>query len=144
MGNECDAKTHDCDAVTEVCQNDVGTGFTCGCADGYAPNAAKNDTCEDVDECSFTGSDYPCDANALCTNIPGSYECECQGEYTGDDACTSITCDYNSMAFGWNSALFGLNKGDFASFVDPNVDPEYNATEDAYSWSIGLEGEGVT
>merc|ERR1711937_695528 len=48
------------------------------------------------------------------------------------------------MAFGWNSALFGLNKGDFASFVDPNVDPEYNATEDAYSWSIGLEGEGVT
>jgi len=174
--NECDAKTHDCDAVTEVCQNDVGTGFTCGCADGYAPNAAKNDTCEDVDECAFVGSDYPCDVNALCTNVPGSYECECQGEYTGDgtkgncavcpsdecwnwdavnkkctlkentgnNACTSITCDYNSMAFGWNSALFGLNKGDFASFVDPNVDPEYNATEDAYSWSIGLEGEGVT
>merc|ERR1712135_272326 len=125
-------------------------------------------TCEDINECDAKTHD--CDVNALCTNVPGSYECECQGEYTGDgtkgncavcpsDECwnwdavnkkctlkentgnnarTSITCDYNSMAFGWNSALFGLNKGDFASFVDPNVDPEYNATEDAYSWSMDL------
>merc|ERR1712176_596395 len=173
--NECEAGTDDCDDVTEVCQNGVGTGFTCGCADGYAPNADKNNTCEDINECDVPPSDSPCDVNALCHNTVGSYECECQGEYTGDgsigncavcpsdecwdwdaaakkctlkensgnNACTSITCDYNSMAFGWNSALFGLNKGDFASFVDPNVDPEYNATEDAYSWSIGLEGEGV-
>ena len=176
--NECEAGTDDCDDVTEVCQNGVGTGFTCGCADGYAPNADNNNACEDINECEGRGesADSPCDVNALCHNTVGSYECECQGEYTGDgsigncavcpsdecwnwdpvdkkctlkensgnNACTSITCEHNSMAFGWNSALFGLNKGDFASFVDPNVDPEYNATEDAYSWSIGLEGEGVT
>jgi hypothetical protein len=133
-----------------------------------------NGTCENVNECDGTAN--PCDENALCHDTEGSYECECQGEYTGDgqpgncavcpstecwdwdavakecklksnsgnNACTSITCDSNSMTFGWNSALWGLDKGEFPMFVDMNVDPDYNATLDKFTWTIGLEGEGVS
>ena len=170
--NECEDATDDCDRVTEVCQNDVGTGFTCNCASGYAATGV-NGTCENVDECDGAN---PCDENALCHDTEGSYECECQGEYTGDgqpgncavcpstecwdwdadakecklksnsgnNACTSITCDSNSMTFGWNSALWGLEQGEFPMFVDMNVDPDYNATLDKFTWTIGLEGEGVS
>ena len=40
----------------------------------------------DVDECV---SQSPCDSNALCTNILGSYTCACNDGYTGDGrTCT--------------------------------------------------------
>ena len=42
----------------------------------------------DVDECSL-GS-YNCDANAQCTNIPGSYTCQCDyanGYYGNGTEC---------------------------------------------------------
>ena len=34
----------------------------------------------DVNECNQT----PCDNNAVCTNTPGSYQCVCNGGYSGD------------------------------------------------------------
>merc|ERR1712088_982275 len=40
---------------------------------------------------------------------------------------------------GW-----GLEQGEFPMFVDMNVDPDYNATLDKFTWTIGLEGEGVS
>merc|ERR1712003_552375 len=59
--NECEDATDNCDRVTEVCQNDVGTGFTCNCATGYAATGV-NGTCENVNECDGAN---PCDENAL-------------------------------------------------------------------------------
>ena len=42
---------------------------------------------KDIDECD--GSDYPCDLNANCTNIIGSFSCTCVTGYYGD----GLTCN---------------------------------------------------
>ena len=42
----------------------------------------------DIDECT-TGA-AACDANAICTDTAGSYECVCRSGYSGDGfSCTS-------------------------------------------------------
>ncbi|XP_074621554.1 uncharacterized protein LOC141880073 [Acropora palmata] len=53
-------------------------------------NSCHNYTCsEDLDECS--GDNNDCHANAVCTNLFGSYWCECSAGYTGDGRnCTDI------------------------------------------------------
>ena len=39
----------------------------------------------DVDECSPSLAHLkPCDANAECTNAPGSFDCQCVAGYSGD------------------------------------------------------------
>ena len=44
-------------------------------------------TITDIDECNE--SDYPCDPNANCTNIIGSFSCTCVTGYSGD----GLTCN---------------------------------------------------
>ena len=49
--------------------------------DDDVPNTDNDgpDTNDDVDECTVMSR--PCDANAVCTNIDGSYECTCKWIY---------------------------------------------------------------
>ena len=54
----------------------------CVCEDGwtYDPkNIAAG--CIDVNECGAPGT---CGENSLCTNIPGSFICQCKPGYTGN------------------------------------------------------------
>ena len=52
------------------------------------PDTDDSDTDNDVpdtdddDECAAMPG--PCDANAVCTNTDGSFECTCKVEYTGN------------------------------------------------------------
>lgn len=52
---------------------------TCVCNPGYR-NA--NGNCVDINECNANSDD--CDANATCTNTPGSFSCACNPGFTGD------------------------------------------------------------
>ncbi|HVY26658.1 MAG TPA: SUMF1/EgtB/PvdO family nonheme iron enzyme [Polyangiaceae bacterium] len=68
----------------ERCEAGTCLGLTC--PKGYA---AVGGVCVDVNEC--TASPSPCDANAVCTNTPGSYSCACKRGFTGNGVtCTDI------------------------------------------------------
>ena len=48
--------------------------------------------CADIDECLNTT--YPCDDNATCTNIDGTYNCSCDPGFTGNGTvCEGNTAD---------------------------------------------------
>lgn len=71
-----------CDAQA-MC--DMGTNL-CACNDGYTGTGV---TCADIDECG-TATDN-CDANARCTNTPGSFTCTCNSGYMGNGTtCTPV------------------------------------------------------
>ena len=53
--------------------------------------------CDDIDECS--NGENECDENSDCTNLPGSYDCQCHYGYEGDGyTCENIDeCALTSM-----------------------------------------------
>ncbi|WP_434041805.1 MULTISPECIES: LamG-like jellyroll fold domain-containing protein [Sorangium] len=69
-GQGCLAVNAPCDPTVPCCD-----GLTC-----------QSGTCTDVNECAL-GTDN-CDANAACTNTPGSFTCACNAGYEGD----GVTC----------------------------------------------------
>ena len=48
----------------------------CFCREGFVANRS---TCVDVDECLRS----PCGPNAVCSNSPGGYACECEPGFIG-------------------------------------------------------------
>ncbi|KAH6822096.1 hypothetical protein C2S53_000646 [Perilla frutescens var. hirtella] len=56
-------------------------GYLCNCSKGYEGNPYLD--CQDVDEC-VDSTTNPCDSNAICTNILGSFTCSCPKGYYGD------------------------------------------------------------
>lgn len=93
--NECSNES-DC-GVGEVCLSSY-----CICRRGYA----QSDTgeCLDVDECLLGN---PCGINAVCRNLPGSYNCECPPTYQGNpytscQQCVDRKCDCQPPYFERN------------------------------------------
>jgi cysteine-rich repeat protein len=75
-----DGNTINGDGCSDTCT--VESGYTC-------PPAGA---CNDIDECA-QGTDN-CDANATCTNTPGSFTCACNFGYSGDGTtCTADDSD---------------------------------------------------
>ncbi len=62
-----------------------GCSSACAVEAGWMCSGAPSQ-CADVDECAL-GLDS-CDANATCTNVPGSFGCTCKLGYTGN----GVTC----------------------------------------------------
>ncbi len=81
--NECETGLAQCGDLP--CVNDQGT-YRCGdCLPGYTGS-----DCHDVDECQ---SALACGAGqAECTNVSGSFTCQCVSGYTGSGttSCTSL------------------------------------------------------
>jgi alpha-tubulin suppressor-like RCC1 family protein len=67
-----------CDA-NATCTDISGLAYECACNAGFTGDGT---TCSDIDECQ--GPDHGCDVNAICTNLPGSFQCDCKPGYLGD------------------------------------------------------------
>lgn len=68
----------------------------CACDDGYAVVGTE---CLDVDECATNADD--CDANATCTNEPGTFSCACDDGFSGDGTtCTPLEPTIAEMVTG--------------------------------------------
>ncbi|KAM7157410.1 nidogen-2 isoform 2-T2 [Molossus nigricans] len=95
--NPCYDGSHTC-GTTAQCQPGTGVDYTCKCASGYQGDGRS---CVDVNECA-TGF-HRCGSNSVCTNVPGSYRCECRGGYQlAEDrhTCVLITPPLNPCEVG--------------------------------------------
>uniref|UniRef100_A0A669DR15 Nidogen 1 n=1 Tax=Oreochromis niloticus TaxID=8128 RepID=A0A669DR15_ORENI len=69
--NPCFSGRHGCD-INAVCRPGEGVRFSCECTAGFTGDGRY---CHDIDECRETPS--VCGPNAVCSNQPGSFRCEC-------------------------------------------------------------------
>ena len=70
-------------------------------------------TCIEVNECDLTPA--PCDTNAVCSNLPGSYLCTCLDYYEGNGThCTGT--DFFSL-----KTLFSIVEAPFNFFLKFDV-----------------------
>ena len=75
------------------------TTINCLCKEGFLDGV--NDTCVDMDECSR--QIHNCDENSQCSNLLGSYECECADEFHGNGRtclpghCNDSDCPKNEQ-----------------------------------------------
>ncbi|XP_042243705.1 nidogen-1-like [Thunnus thynnus] len=69
--NPCFTGRHGCD-INAVCRPGEGLQFTCECATGFTGDGRY---CHDIDECRETPQ--VCGSNAVCSNQPGTFHCEC-------------------------------------------------------------------
>uniref|UniRef100_A0A4W6DIF0 Nidogen 1 n=1 Tax=Lates calcarifer TaxID=8187 RepID=A0A4W6DIF0_LATCA len=69
--NPCFTGRHGCD-INAMCRPGEGLQFTCECAAGFTGDGRY---CHDIDECRE--NPRVCGSNAVCTNLPGTFRCEC-------------------------------------------------------------------
>ncbi|KAG7217942.1 hypothetical protein INR49_020764 [Caranx melampygus] len=89
--NPCFTGRHGCD-INAMCRPGEGLQFTCECASGFYGDGRY---CHDVDECRETP--HVCGVNAECTNLPGTFRCECLNGFVfasdGKTCIGSHDCD---------------------------------------------------
>lgn len=81
-----DGNEDDEDGCSSVCE--LETGFECT---GTTPTV-----CTDDNECAGEGAGNNCDANAACTNTPGSFSCACLsgfGDFSGGEGTSCFDTD---------------------------------------------------
>ncbi|XP_035515566.1 nidogen-1-like [Morone saxatilis] len=86
--NPCFTGRHGCD-INAACRPGEGLQFTCKCTNGFAGDGRY---CHDIDECRETPQ--VCGSNAVCSNQPGTFRCECvRGFVFASDGKTCIEED---------------------------------------------------
>lgn len=96
IGQDCDLDENECILGNDncgrnaLCTNTQGS-FTCACKDGYSGDAEKSDNggCIDIDDCTRSDGESPCE-NGECSDMGlGSYLCACS------DGWTDFRCDFD-------------------------------------------------
>merc|ERR1712227_643126 len=136
--DDCKNGNVKCDTKNSHCETNDAGWASCVCDQGFLEEtltAADNSTykvCNDIDECKDELDN--CHDNAKCTNTPGSFECECEGEYSGDgetciicpslecwtfdagtntctpkDECSTLECGAEGLKIGFVNGLFGID-----------------------------------
>ncbi|KAB2093130.1 hypothetical protein ES319_A02G076000v1 [Gossypium barbadense] len=92
---------------SECHEPDTGSGYLCKCPDGFCGNPYLPEGCLDIDECKIWS---PCDKNAICSNLPGSFKCICKGGYEGDGKRNGTGCSPVDAPDGFPFVNIGLGK----------------------------------
>lgn len=80
----------------EQCVQGSSGQNVCACLNGFVRDAGSG-RCRDTDECLEDKDKPRCGLNAVCKNLPGSYECHCPSGYHGNpfalcEECNSEEC----------------------------------------------------
>jgi hypothetical protein len=94
--DECEnASDNDCAdeaTCTDTTPEENPFGYVCSCGEGQSGDGTE---CSDLNECN-NASLFDCPPNSQCKNTEGAYECECGGQFAGDDA-DSCYCDLSGF-----------------------------------------------
>ncbi|MBI1825237.1 MAG: right-handed parallel beta-helix repeat-containing protein, partial [Planctomycetes bacterium] len=93
-GGACDVGAFEfaCDPATSCsAKGSCNDDDSCVCDSGWT----RADCSQDIDECA-NGTDN-CDANATCTNTPGSFACACNDGYLGDGLSCALDTDGDGL-----------------------------------------------
>lgn len=77
----CDASSP-CPTGEQCVRDEQLNENVCVCQDGFMRDQSTN-TCRDLNECVESGGPV-CGINAICKNLPGSYECQCPPTMVGN------------------------------------------------------------
>ncbi|PIN26230.1 Serine/threonine protein kinase [Handroanthus impetiginosus] len=68
--------------------HDFNPWYRCNCTVGYQGNPYLSPGCQDINECEFS----PCHSKAICSNLPGTFNCSCPPNYFGDGKKNGTGC----------------------------------------------------
>jgi len=100
---------------------------------------------KDNDECQGQGDGNNCSTNALCTNIPGGFTCQCNDGYSGD----GVNCNGNHsfLFYEFNISNNKSKDKNECETGDDNCDEQATCTNTEGSFTcecnIGYSGDGV-
>ena len=75
--------TSPCPAGEQCVPDDFVGENVCVCQRGYVRDPSTS-LCRDINECIETRGKPTCGLNAICKNLPGSYDCQCPPGFVGN------------------------------------------------------------
>nr|DAD42618.1 TPA_asm: hypothetical protein HUJ06_000848 [Nelumbo nucifera] len=81
-----------CRSNSQCFNSPNGRGYLCNCSLGYQGNPYLDDGCQDVDECADPAKNECKAPLAICTNMPGGYNCSCPDGMDGDGRKSGSGC----------------------------------------------------
>ena len=77
------SETSLCPTGEQCIADDFNGGNVCICVQGYVRDRDTG-KCRDIDECTELREKPSCGINAVCKNLPGSYDCQCPPGFNGN------------------------------------------------------------
>ncbi|KAL7265581.1 hypothetical protein ACSBR1_003374 [Camellia fascicularis] len=115
VGQSCsedqNSNTLACQQNSYCTDSDSGFGgYLCSCNKGYEGNPYLSPGCQDINECINRDSN-DCDVNAICINMPGSFNCTCAHGYYGNGRRDGHGCIKQASQFPVIKLSLGLSFG---------------------------------